>query len=165
MGSLLVGIPVKEIAGWWECVNLIQFVFLKCPVLLMFLHSALSTGCTSSSFPSGQNLDCTSLCNLSQGVCCFDYALWVRLGKAWVWVVETCTPWANSSPIPMITHGAFSGQTYVNNAPNSLFRWRVCFLVSIIPATILCLSMSFCAESPHWLYKVCFHKLFAVFCC
>lgn len=31
--------------------------------------------------------------------------------------------------------------------------WRVCFLLSIIPATILCLAMSFCAESPHWLYK------------
>lgn len=31
--------------------------------------------------------------------------------------------------------------------------WRVCFMLSIVPATILCLSMSFCAESPHWLYK------------
>ncbi|KAI4379411.1 hypothetical protein MLD38_005713 [Melastoma candidum] len=31
--------------------------------------------------------------------------------------------------------------------------WRVCFLVSIVPASILAISMFFCAESPHWLYK------------
>lgn len=34
------------------------------------------------------------------------------------------------------------------------FRWRVCFWVSIIPAALLALGMLFCAESPHWLYKV-----------
>lgn len=31
--------------------------------------------------------------------------------------------------------------------------WRICFLVSTIPAVILALGMMFCAESPHWLYK------------
>ncbi|XP_057969715.1 probable plastidic glucose transporter 2 isoform X2 [Malania oleifera] len=31
--------------------------------------------------------------------------------------------------------------------------WRMCFWVSTIPAAILALAMSFCAESPHWLYK------------
>lgn len=33
-------------------------------------------------------------------------------------------------------------------------RWRVCFWVSTIPAAILAAAMVFCAESPHWLYKV-----------
>ncbi|XP_061951626.1 probable plastidic glucose transporter 2 [Populus nigra] len=31
--------------------------------------------------------------------------------------------------------------------------WRICFWVSTVPAGILALSMMFCAESPHWLYK------------
>ncbi|KAK9268781.1 hypothetical protein L1049_000544 [Liquidambar formosana] len=31
--------------------------------------------------------------------------------------------------------------------------WRVCFLVSTIPAALLALAMVFCAESPHWLHK------------
>ncbi|XP_031473737.1 probable plastidic glucose transporter 2 [Nymphaea colorata] len=31
--------------------------------------------------------------------------------------------------------------------------WRLCFWVSIIPATILALGMELCAESPQWLYK------------
>ncbi|XP_074269030.1 putative plastidic glucose transporter 2 [Silene latifolia] len=31
--------------------------------------------------------------------------------------------------------------------------WRMCFWLSIIPATILALGMVFCAESPQWLYK------------
>ncbi|KAK7389558.1 hypothetical protein VNO78_24703 [Psophocarpus tetragonolobus] len=31
--------------------------------------------------------------------------------------------------------------------------WRICFWVSIIPATILALFMEICAESPHWLFK------------
>lgn len=31
--------------------------------------------------------------------------------------------------------------------------WRVCFVVSIIPAVALALLMQFCAESPHWLFK------------
>ncbi|XP_052200075.1 probable plastidic glucose transporter 2 isoform X3 [Diospyros lotus] len=31
--------------------------------------------------------------------------------------------------------------------------WRVCFLLSAVPAAILALAMAFCAESPHWLYK------------
>lgn len=31
--------------------------------------------------------------------------------------------------------------------------WRVCFWVSTVPATILAVSMIFCAESPQWLYK------------
>ncbi|MFS7898242.1 putative major facilitator, sugar transporter [Helianthus anomalus] len=43
----------------------------------------------------------------------------------------------------------------------SLFRWRICFWLSTIPSTVLALAMIFCAESPHWLYKVCFH----LFCC
>ena len=30
----------------------------------------------------------------------------------------------------------------------------VCFWVSTIPAAILATAMVFCAESPHWLYKV-----------
>jgi hypothetical protein len=33
-------------------------------------------------------------------------------------------------------------------------RWRVCFWVAAIPAILLALGMEFCAESPHWLYKV-----------
>jgi len=37
-------------------------------------------------------------------------------------------------------------------------RWRICFWVSTVPAGILALSMMFCAESPHWLYKVCSHS-------
>ncbi|QHO19486.1 putative plastidic glucose transporter [Arachis hypogaea] len=32
--------------------------------------------------------------------------------------------------------------------------WQVCFGASTIPAGILALEMVFCAESPHWLYKV-----------
>ncbi|KAG5225686.1 plastidic glucose transporter [Salix suchowensis] len=32
--------------------------------------------------------------------------------------------------------------------------WRICFWVSTVPAGILALSMMFCAESPHWLYKL-----------
>ncbi|RRT36128.1 hypothetical protein B296_00033007 [Ensete ventricosum] len=35
-------------------------------------------------------------------------------------------------------------------------RWRVCFWVSTVPAAFLALCMEFCAESPHWLYKVIF---------
>ncbi|KAK3426642.1 hypothetical protein EUGRSUZ_F03042 [Eucalyptus grandis] len=31
--------------------------------------------------------------------------------------------------------------------------WRVCFVVSVIPAVALALLMQFCAESPHWLFK------------
>ncbi|PIN08305.1 putative transporter (major facilitator superfamily) [Handroanthus impetiginosus] len=31
--------------------------------------------------------------------------------------------------------------------------WRVCFWVSIVPASMLALLMMFCDESPHWLYK------------
>ncbi|KAJ0075914.1 hypothetical protein Patl1_34259 [Pistacia atlantica] len=31
--------------------------------------------------------------------------------------------------------------------------WRICFWVSTIPAALLALSMEFCAESPHWLFK------------
>ncbi|XP_044485651.1 probable plastidic glucose transporter 3 isoform X2 [Mangifera indica] len=31
--------------------------------------------------------------------------------------------------------------------------WRICFWVSTIPAAVLALSMEFCAESPHWLFK------------
>lgn len=33
-------------------------------------------------------------------------------------------------------------------------RWRVCFWVATIPATLQALGMEFCAESPQWLYKV-----------
>uniref|UniRef100_A0A2P2LZD2 Putative plastidic glucose transporter 2 isoform X2 n=1 Tax=Rhizophora mucronata TaxID=61149 RepID=A0A2P2LZD2_RHIMU len=41
--------------------------------------------------------------------------------------------------------------------------WRICFWVSAIPAGILAFAMLFCAESPHWLYKVCSHlKLFSL---
>ena len=38
-------------------------------------------------------------------------------------------------------------------------RWRVCFWVAAIPATLQALAMEFCAESPQWLYKV--HLLWA----
>ena len=38
-----------------------------------------------------------------------------------------------------------------------MLRWRICFWVSTIPAAVLAVAMVFCAESPHWLYKVCFH--------
>ncbi|KAK7294208.1 hypothetical protein RJT34_17094 [Clitoria ternatea] len=31
--------------------------------------------------------------------------------------------------------------------------WRICFWVSVIPATTLALFMEICAESPHWLFK------------
>ncbi|KAL2617512.1 hypothetical protein AAZV13_08G190200 [Glycine max] len=31
--------------------------------------------------------------------------------------------------------------------------WRICFWVSVIPATMLALFMEICAESPHWLFK------------
>ncbi|XP_062156721.1 probable plastidic glucose transporter 3 [Alnus glutinosa] len=31
--------------------------------------------------------------------------------------------------------------------------WRICFWVSAVPAAVLALSMEFCAESPHWLFK------------
>ncbi|OVA20321.1 Sugar/inositol transporter [Macleaya cordata] len=31
--------------------------------------------------------------------------------------------------------------------------WRVCFWVSLVPASILAFAMEFCAESPHWLLK------------
>ncbi|RDX93085.1 putative plastidic glucose transporter 3, partial [Mucuna pruriens] len=42
---------------------------------------------------------------------------------------------------------------------NYVHRWRICFWVSIIPATVLALFMETCAESPHWLFKVIFlHK-------
>ncbi|KAF3640416.1 putative plastidic glucose transporter 2 [Capsicum annuum] len=36
---------------------------------------------------------------------------------------------------------------------NIVSWWRVCFWVSTIPAAILALAMTFCVESPHWLYK------------
>ncbi|KAH7565247.1 hypothetical protein JRO89_XS09G0172200 [Xanthoceras sorbifolium] len=32
--------------------------------------------------------------------------------------------------------------------------WRMCFWVSAVPAVILAFLMEFCAESPHWLFKV-----------
>ncbi|KAL0337397.1 UNVERIFIED_CONTAM: putative plastidic glucose transporter 2 [Sesamum calycinum] len=32
--------------------------------------------------------------------------------------------------------------------------WRICFWVSTIPAALLALLMRFCAESPHWLYRI-----------
>ncbi|KAJ9551294.1 hypothetical protein OSB04_015339 [Centaurea solstitialis] len=32
--------------------------------------------------------------------------------------------------------------------------WRMCFWLSTIPSTVLALAMVFCAESPHWLYKI-----------
>ncbi|KAK9123323.1 hypothetical protein Sjap_012925 [Stephania japonica] len=32
--------------------------------------------------------------------------------------------------------------------------WRMCFWLSIIPALVLAFAMEFCAESPHWLYKL-----------
>lgn len=32
--------------------------------------------------------------------------------------------------------------------------WSICFWVSASPAAVLALSMEFCAESRHWLYKV-----------
>ncbi|XP_041991531.1 probable plastidic glucose transporter 2 [Salvia splendens] len=31
--------------------------------------------------------------------------------------------------------------------------WRICFWISIFPASMLSLLMAFCVESPHWLYK------------
>ncbi|XP_041002095.1 probable plastidic glucose transporter 3 isoform X3 [Juglans microcarpa x Juglans regia] len=34
-----------------------------------------------------------------------------------------------------------------------VLRWRICFWVSAIPAAVLAVSMEFCAESPHWLFK------------
>ncbi|KAE9462826.1 hypothetical protein C3L33_05260, partial [Rhododendron williamsianum] len=40
---------------------------------------------------------------------------------------------------------------------NTAGWWRVCFWVSAIPAAILALAMVFCAESPHWLYKISLH--------
>jgi MFS family permease len=45
--------------------------------------------------------------------------------------------------------------------------WRVCFWLSTIPAALLALGMFLCAESPQWLFKVCFriHILdFTIFC-
>ncbi|GFZ08064.1 major facilitator superfamily protein [Actinidia rufa] len=32
--------------------------------------------------------------------------------------------------------------------------WRVCFWISTIPAAVLAVLMEFCAESPHWLFKI-----------
>ena len=43
-----------------------------------------------------------------------------------------------------------------NIKPLSLFRWRMCFWLSTIPAATLAIGMLLCAESPHWLYKVCY---------
>lgn len=34
------------------------------------------------------------------------------------------------------------------------FRWRICFWISVMPASALALGMEFCAESPRWLFKV-----------
>ena len=45
---------------------------------------------------------------------------------------------------------------------HNLLRWRICFWVSTIPAGVLAFAMMFCAESPHWLYKVC--SLICVIC-
>ncbi|KAM7480469.1 hypothetical protein LguiA_028682 [Lonicera macranthoides] len=38
-------------------------------------------------------------------------------------------------------------------AKDNVGWWRICFWVSVIPATLLVLFMEFCAESPHWLFK------------
>lgn len=42
------------------------------------------------------------------------------------------------------------------------FRWRVCFWVATVPAALLAICMEFCAESPHWLYKVFFFFFFGL---
>ncbi|KAK9102721.1 hypothetical protein Sjap_019975 [Stephania japonica] len=39
------------------------------------------------------------------------------------------------------------------SSKNTFGWWRFCFWISIIPAVILILGMTFCVESPHWLYK------------
>lgn len=44
-------------------------------------------------------------------------------------------------------------------------RWRVCFWVAAIPATLQALGMEFCAESPQWLYKVLLVWDIACFLC
>ncbi|KAM7255536.1 hypothetical protein ACFE04_008434 [Oxalis oulophora] len=38
-------------------------------------------------------------------------------------------------------------------AKNNDGWWRICFWASTIPAAILAISLEFCAESPHWLFK------------
>ncbi|KAJ9190211.1 hypothetical protein P3X46_001437 [Hevea brasiliensis] len=38
-------------------------------------------------------------------------------------------------------------------AKKTLGWWRICFWVSVVPATALAFFMEFCAESPHWLLK------------
>ncbi|XP_047340480.1 probable plastidic glucose transporter 2 isoform X2 [Impatiens glandulifera] len=46
------------------------------------------------------------------------------------------------------------GALFIGIPAKDIFGWwRVCFWVSSIPAAILAVSMEFCAESPHWLYK------------
>lgn len=51
-----------------------------------------------------------------------------------------------------ITFPTFAFTSFVN-------RWRVCFWVSVVPAALLALCMEFCAESPHWLFKVTFYLI------
>ncbi|XP_027344607.1 probable plastidic glucose transporter 3 [Abrus precatorius] len=67
---------------------------------------------------------------------------------------------------PPAVRGAFGGLTQIATClglMGSLFIgipakdivgwWRICFWVSVIPATILALFMEICAESPYWLFK------------
>lgn len=49
--------------------------------------------------------------------------------------------------------------TCIHTSLDDVHRWRVCFWVSVIPAALLAVLMEFCAESPHWLFKVCFFHL------
>ncbi|KAL2338064.1 hypothetical protein Fmac_012510 [Flemingia macrophylla] len=68
---------------------------------------------------------------------------------------------------PPAVRGAFGGLTQIATClglMGSLFIgipakeivgwWRICFWVSIIPATMLAIFMEICAESPHWLFKI-----------
>ncbi|TKY64477.1 plastidic glucose transporter 3 [Spatholobus suberectus] len=67
---------------------------------------------------------------------------------------------------PPAVRGAFGGLTQIATclglmgslfigipAKETVGWWRICFWVSVIPATILALFMEICAESPYWLFK------------
>lgn len=46
------------------------------------------------------------------------------------------------------------GSLFIGIPDKESCGWSICFWVSASPAAVLALSMEFCAESRHWLYKV-----------
>jgi Sugar (and other) transporter len=72
----------------------------------------------------------------------------------WIICANYLKKWISSSKRFLSILGIDSVKCTIFYVP--CFRWRVCFWVATVPATLLAICMEFCAESPHWLYKVFF---------